>query len=173
MTQQANVPMEAADAAPPPTRPQREIAVSFSSPGLWVLIVLMVVVAAIAQLIGPFVFPVGNASILMLPMIWALLLGALISGQRIKPLPIDLQHVANALVNVAVLILCARLSFAMGPQLPALLAAGPALLLQELGNVFGAILLALPLAVALRMGPATVGATFSIDRSPRWPPPPT
>ena len=34
--------------------------------------------------------------------------------------------------------------------------------------MFGSILLALPLAVLLRMGPATVGATFSIDREPSF-----
>lgn len=167
MTQQADVLMEAAD-APPPASPPREISVSFGYPGLWTLIALLLVVAGIAQYIGPFSIPVGNASIVMLPMIWALLLGVLVSGQRIKPLPIDLQHIANALVNVAVLVLCARLSFTLGGQLPALFKAGPALLLQELGNVFGSILLALPLAVLLRMGPATVGATFSIDREPSF-----
>ena len=35
-------------------------------------------------------------------------------------------------------------------------------------GVFGSLLLALPLAVLLRMGPATVGATFSIDREPSF-----
>jgi len=167
MSQQADVLMETGDAAPPLARP-REIAVSFGYPGLWTLLAILIVVAGVAQYIGPFSIPVGNASIVMLPMIWALLLGVLVSGQRIKPLPIDLQHIANALVNVAVLVLCARLSFTLGGQLPALFKAGPALLLQELGNVFGSILLALPLAVLLRMGPATVGATFSIDREPSF-----
>ena len=148
--------------------PQREISMSFRDQGLWLLIALLVAIAAIAQFIGPSSIPVGNASIVLLPMIWALLMGVLISGQQIRPLPIDLQHTANAIMGVAVLILCARLSLTLGPQLPALFAAGPALLLQELGNVFGSILLALPLAVLLRMGPATVGATFSIDREPSF-----
>lgn len=47
---------------------------------------------------------------------------------------------------------------------PAVDDVGPALLLQEVGHLFGTIAIALPLAVLLRMGPATVGATFSIDR---------
>ena len=45
-----------------------------------------------------------------------------------------------------------------------LLDAGPALLLQELGHLFGTVLFSLPIAVALKMGRATVGACFSIDR---------
>lgn len=165
MTHQPNdIPAaESAQAAP-----QREFSMGFGDKGLWVLIGLTVVIAAIAQFIGPFSVPVGGSSIVLLPMIWALLMGVLVSGQRIKPLPTDLQHTANAIMAVAVLLLCARLSLTLGPQLPVLFASGPALLLQEFGNVFGSIVLALPLAVLLRMGPATVGATFSIDREPSF-----
>lgn len=163
---QPNDLTEAGDATP--TAPPRVISVSLGDRGLWLLVALMIVIAAIAQFIGPFSVQVGNTSIVLLPMIWALLMGVLVSGQRFKPLPIDLQHTANAIMAVAVLVPCARLSLTLGPQLPALLAAGPALLLQEFGNVFGSILLALPLAVLLRMGPATVGATFSIDREPSF-----
>jgi hypothetical protein len=143
---------------------QRVFSISFRSPGLWALIALMTVIAVVAQLIGPIRIPLGVASIDLLPMIWAILIALLVSGQRFKPLPVDLQHTANVIVSVAVLLLCARLSLTLGPNIPAIIQAGPALLLQELGNLFGTILLALPLAVLLRMGPATVGATFSIDR---------
>ncbi len=147
---------------------QRVLDIGFKDKNLWVLIALMVVIASIAQFIGPATVPIGTVTIVLLPMIWALLMGVLVSGQRIKPLPIDDQHAANAIMSVAVLVLCARLSLTLGQELPALFAAGPALLLQELGNVFGSLLLALPLAVLLRMGPATVGATFSIDREPSF-----
>jgi MFS family permease len=67
-------------------------------------------------------------------------------------------------MDVAVLLLTARLAFTMGPSIMLLVHAGPALLLQELGHMFATILLALPLAVLLHMGPSTIGATFSIDR---------
>ncbi|RGE23241.1 DUF3100 domain-containing protein [Leucobacter sp. wl10] len=158
----------AAQAPAPAAGVRNEFAISFRNPLLWLLIGLMAAVAVAAQLIGPAAIPVGAASITLLPMIWALLLGVIISGQRVKPLPVNVQHTANAIMAVAVLLLCARLSLTLGPNLPFLLEAGPALLLQELGNVFGTILLALPLAVLLRMGPATVGATFSIDREPSF-----
>ncbi|MFT4226811.1 DUF3100 domain-containing protein [Micropruina sp.] len=148
--------------------PSRVFNISFKDKGLWLLFALIVLLSAIAQFIGPLTVPLGSVSIMLLPMIWALLMGVLISGQTWRPLPIDLQHTANAIMSVAVLVLCARLGLTLGQQLPALFAAGPALLLQELGNVFGSLLLALPLAVLLRMGPATVGATFSIDREPSF-----
>ena len=75
-----------------------------------------------------------------------------------------MQEAAGVIMSVGVLLLGARLSLNIGPSIPLLLQAGPALLLQEVGHLFGTLLLALPLAVALRMGPATIGATFSIDR---------
>ena len=155
---------EATDVPAPP----RIFNISFKDKGLWLLFALIVLLSAIAQFIGPLTVPLGSVSIMLLPMIWALTMGVLISGQTWRPLPIDLQHTANAIMSVAVLVLCARLGLTLGQQLPALFAAGPALLLQELGNVFGSLLLALPLAVLLRMGPATVGATFSIDREPSF-----
>lgn len=155
---------EATDVPAPP----RIFNISFKDKGLWLLFALIVLLSAIAQFIGPLTVPLGSVSIMLLPMISALTMGVLISGQTWRPLPIDLQHTANAIMSVAVLVLCARLGLTLGQQLPALFAAGPALLLQELGNVFGSLLLALPLAVLLRMGPATVGATFSIDREPSF-----
>jgi hypothetical protein len=130
---------------------------------LWLLVLLVFVVAAGAQLIGPIAIPLGIASVTLLPMIWGLLAGGLISGQPWRRFPLDLQQAATAIMSVAVLFLCARLSLTIGPNIPLLLEVGPALLLQEVGNL-GTILFALPLAVLLRMGPATVGATFSIDR---------
>ncbi|MFE1950493.1 DUF3100 domain-containing protein [Streptomyces sp. NPDC059524] len=131
---------------------------------LWVLIGFAVVFASAAQAIGPIVVPVGVAAVTLLPMIWGLLAGGITSGQRIRPLPVDLQQAANVIMGIAVLVLGARLAFTIGPSVPLLLDAGPALLLQEAGHLFGTILVALPLAVLLRMGPATIGATFSIDR---------
>ncbi|MGW8484562.1 DUF3100 domain-containing protein [Microbacterium sp. NPDC055903] len=131
---------------------------------LWVLILLIAAIASGAQAIGPAVIPLGVASITLLPMIWGLLAGTVISGQPLRRLPIDLQQAATVIMGVAVLFLGARMSFTIGPNIPVLLQAGPALLLQEVGHLFGTIALALPLAVLLRMGPATIGATFSIDR---------
>ena len=129
---------------------------------------LAFVVALAVQLIGQAKIDVGIGAIVIFPMVWGLILGLLVSVQKFKPLGLDLQRVAAALVGVAVLLLVARLAFNIGPSLPTLLKAGPALLLQEVGHLLGTIALALPLAVLLRMGKATVGATFSLDREPSF-----
>ncbi|MDQ4213331.1 DUF3100 domain-containing protein [Microbacterium capsulatum] len=141
-----------------------QLRLTLRSPQLWILIAFAVLLASGAQLIGPLVIPIGIASVTLLPMIWGLVAGAVVSGQRVKAFPVDLQHAATTLMGIGVLVLAVRLSFEIGPQLPLVVKAGPALLLQELGHMLGTIALALPLAVLLKMGPATIGATFSIDR---------
>ncbi|MGP9722836.1 DUF3100 domain-containing protein [Corynebacterium sp. AOP40-9SA-29] len=152
------------DTAQDAPAPPRIIAPRLRDRGLWLVGGLIVVIAAIAQAIGTLEISLGIAALTLLPMIWALAMGVVVSVQRVRPLPVDLQHVANVIMGVAVLVLVARLSFTLGPNIPFLLDAGPALLLQEVGNIIGPICLALPLAVMLRMGSATVGATFSVDR---------
>lgn len=135
------------------------------SPRIWILAALLLAIAAAAQFAGSLVIPLGTiATITVLPMVWGIIAGGVVSGQPWKRMPLDMQHAANVLMSVAVLLLCARLSFTLGPNIGILFTAGPALLLQEIGHLFGTILLALPLAVLLKMGPATIGATFSIDR---------
>ncbi|MFT4136860.1 DUF3100 domain-containing protein [Microbacterium sp.] len=137
---------------------------TLGTPQLWILIVFALLLSIGAQLIGPLVIPIGVASVTLLPMIWGLLTGAIISGQKFKPFPLDLQHAATTMMGIGVLVLGTRLSFEIGPQIPVVIQAGPALFLQEVGHLFGTLVLALPLAVLLKMGPATIGATFSIDR---------
>lgn len=60
----------------------------------------------------------------------------------------------------------ARFGSTIGPAIDQLISAGPALILQELGNL-GTMLVALPVAVlVLKMGREAIGATYSIAREP-------
>lgn len=130
--------------------------------------ILAFVIAVVMQLAGQLELNVGIGAIIIFPMVWGLIAGVVFSVQRFRPLGIDLQKTASGLVAVAVLFLVARLAFNIGPNLPILLNAGPALLLQEIGHLLGTVVLALPLAVLLRMGTSTIGATFSLDREPSF-----
>lgn len=132
------------------------------------IVALALAIAVVVQLIGQFKLDLGIGAIVVFPMVWGLIAGVLVSLQKFKPLGMDLQKIAAALVGVAVMLLVARLAFNIGPSLPTLVKAGPALLLQEVGHLLGTIVLALPLAVLLRMGKSTVGATFSLDREPSF-----
>ncbi|MFT4217280.1 MAG: DUF3100 domain-containing protein [Micropruina sp.] len=129
---------------------------------------LALVIALVMQFAGALNINVGIGSIVVFPMVWGLIAGLLVSVQKFKPLGVDLQKAASALVSIAVFLLVARLAFNIGPNLMLFVHAGPALLLQEIGHLLGTVVTALPLAVLLRMGTATIGATFSIDREPSF-----
>lgn len=135
---------------------------------IWPVAAAAFVIALVAQLIGAQTLDLGPAAIVFFPMVWGLLIAAGVSFQRVRRVSLDFQRIANAFVGIAVLFLVARLAFNIGPNIPTLLQAGPALLLQEVGHLLGTIFLALPLAVLLRMGKATIGATFSLDREPAF-----
>ena len=70
---------------------------------------------------------------------------------------------ASKLVVVAICPFIAKLGINAGASLETVISAGPALLLQEFGNL-GTILLAMPLALLLGMKREAVGATHSINR---------
>ncbi|WP_432507189.1 DUF3100 domain-containing protein [Kineococcus arenarius] len=134
----------------------------------WPVLLLALAISAVCEVIGQVSLDVGIGAIVLFPMVWGILIGTLVSVQKFKPMGLTSQKVASAVVAAAVMFLVARLAFNIGPSLPTLVEAGPALLLQEVGHLLGTIFLALPLAVALRMGRSTVGATFSLDREPSF-----
>ena len=70
---------------------------------------------------------------------------------------------ASGLVGVAILPFVAKLGINAGANLSVVISAGPALLLQEFGNL-GTILLAMPVALLLGLKREAVGATHSINR---------
>ncbi|WP_309080565.1 DUF3100 domain-containing protein [Zhihengliuella sp.] len=131
---------------------------------LWIPLVLVGgAVTIAAELIGTHEIGIGIGTLTLLPLIWGLLLGAAVSLQRLKPFPEHTQRVASAAMQVGVLLLVTRLAFLVGENISVLLQAGPALIIQEIGNLF-TIVVAMPIAVLLGMGRASIGATFSIAR---------
>ncbi|GAA4211681.1 DUF3100 domain-containing protein [Actinocatenispora rupis] len=135
--------------------------------GFWLVTGLALVVAAISQAIGPVTVHLWRSQIGLLPIIYAVVLGAVVSMQRIRPLPIPAQRTAAGLVAPVIAVFMARLGLLIGPEMKNLGASSAALLLQEVGHVFGSVLFCLPIAVVLLgLGRAGIGATYSIDREP-------
>ncbi|MBT2866329.1 DUF3100 domain-containing protein [Chromobacterium violaceum] len=127
-------------------------------------------IVIIAELIYVQKFAVGKGNIILLPLLYAFVLGA-ICNPSVNPLAARWVRptVGNSLsqvILIAVLPLGAKLATLLGPQINAIIAAGPVLVFHEIGNV-ATSLVAMPVAVLLfRMGREAVGATFSIDREP-------
>ncbi len=69
------------------------------------------------------------------------------------------------MIGVSALLLIAKYGTTIGPAVPLLIKAGPALLAQELGNL-GTVLIAFPIAMMLGFGREAIGAVHSIAREP-------
>lgn len=104
--------------------------------------------------------------LVFLPMLYAMVLGGIVSFQRLKLLSEKNMVNANKVLSMALLLLVVKLGLDIGPALPHLFQAKSALLLQEIGHFLGTILFGLPLAIMLGMGREAIGATYSIDREP-------
>ena len=130
---------------------------------------LLVVVAA--KSIGSFTIQAGPGQIVLLPLLWALLLGCavgLAKGYLPRSLKMDAgsQWYASAVLQSALLLFIAKLGLLVGASLPKIFASGYALLFQELGHFFGTMVFGLPVALLLGIRREAVGATFSVGREP-------
>lgn len=109
----------------------------------------------------------------LLPMLYAVIIGVLVTpdilGNVIKPLGNVLNHevikVTGNVVMISLLPLGVKYGTLVGPNVAEVIKAGPALVLQELGNL-GSVLIAMPLAVLLGMRRESIGACSSISREP-------
>lgn len=127
------------------------------------IICLLVVVAAEAIGIIPFDF--GVVKFNLLPMIYALIIGIIVARLGYKKFVTD-EDMANSgeYVSIACLYLIAYMATSIGPNIDTVLKAGPALILQELGNL-GTIFISIPVAVLiLKMDRTAIGSGFSISR---------
>ena len=135
------------------------------------LIVLTLVI--VCELIGTHQYKVGPGSIVLLPMLFAVVLGLIITpdvlGKLIKPLrsmvSMEECKLATPLLIIALMPLGVKYGTLVGPAIPMIIKAGPAFILQEFGNL-GTIFLALPIALLLGLKREAVGATVSICREP-------
>lgn len=126
--------------------------------------------SASQSLIGIIKLPIGIATIILLPILYAFAMGialnpALNTSMR-SILSARSTKIAGSMIAIAIMPFIARFGTTVGPEIQAIIDAGPALVLQELGNL-GTIAIAFPVAVyLLGMGRETVGAAYSIDREP-------
>ncbi|GHD03308.1 DUF3100 domain-containing protein [Zhihengliuella salsuginis] len=128
------------------------------------MILLSTAICVGAILLGTYKIELGSAAIVLMPILWAVLMGAVIGVQRLKPLSGQSRAVSSVLLDISIVLFLAALGVNVGPALSELTDIGPAILLQEVGHIFGTVLLALPVAVGLGLGRVAIGATWAIDR---------
>lgn len=138
--------------------------------GALYLHILVLAIVIVSELIGIQRLPIGIGTVIFLPILYAFALGILVNPAIFKAsakfLSRDAVKLSGAMITVAIMPFIAKFGTTVGPQISKIIEAGPALVLQELGNL-GTIIVAFPVAVfLLKMGREAVGATYSIDREP-------
>ena len=139
--------------------------------GEWRLHLVVLAIVIVSELIYTREIPVGPGAILLLPLLYAFVFGALLNPNVVKRSIRGLTRrreiqAASPFIVIAIMPFIAKFGTLVGPSMQTIIEAGPALILQELGNL-GTILIAFPLAVLLlRMGREVIGAAHSIAREP-------
>lgn len=136
----------------------------------WKLHLLVIVTSLLAEWIGIIKIPIGIGTLVLLPLLYAFIFTILLNPNVIPSMKAviskDRAKFASYAVLLSIMPFIAKFGVGVGPKVEEIIAAGPALLLQELGNVMTA-LIALPVAVLVfGMGREAIGATHSIAREP-------
>lgn len=136
----------------------------------WLLHAVVLAIVLIAEWIGIQRLPIGIGTVIFLPILYAFAMGIALNPHILKPMGALLTpkavKLSGTMITIAIMPFIAKFGTTVGPQIDKIIEAGPALVLQELGNL-GTIVIAFPVAVfLLRMGREAIGATYSIDREP-------
>lgn len=126
---------------------------------------ICIILVVIAELIGIISISLGPIKFSLLPMLHALVIGILLSQIRfLKILNQEDMETASPYIGICVMYLIAYMGSTIGPNLSLVASAGPALILQELGNL-GTIFFSMPIAVLIfKMDRTCIGSAFSNSR---------
>lgn len=128
----------------------------------WKIHVLCFILTMIAELIGTMKFDLGFMAFSLFPMLYVLIMGMILGA--VKVIPHQMMVDAGPYITISVMMLTAKVGSTIGPNLSQIVKCGPALILQELGNL-GTAVFALPFAIfVFHMGRSAIGAAHSISR---------
>ena len=96
-------------------------------------------------------------------MLYAMVLGVLITPKFLNLAKDKDMEDAGSLIGLTLMLLMAKYGTNIGPTLPEVLKSGPALVLQEFGNI-GTVLLGVPIGVMLGLKREVIGGAHSISR---------
>lgn len=129
----------------------------------WKVYAVAVVIAVICDSIGTIKFNVGIGTLTLFPMVFATIIGGMLGPDAFRLFKMPESKLGGSLVLVALAPFMAKMGVSAGANLAKLVAVGPALILQEFGNL-GTIFISLPLALFLGLKKEAIGACYSINR---------
>lgn len=129
----------------------------------WKVFLIAVGLMLIADSIGPFSITLPFGKVSMFPLIFAIILGCLFGPDIFKVVTEEQCKFAGSMVMVVMAPYMVKMGVGAGHNLSKLIELGPALILQEFGNL-GTIFLTLPVALLLGLKKEAIGACYSINR---------
>lgn len=127
------------------------------------IFILAFIFVAIADMIGQISIPLKIGKFILFPIFYSLIFGMLSGPECFKIVKTKEVKAASKLVLVCICPFIVKLGINAGANIETVISAGPALLLQEIGNL-GTILFAMPIAILLGLKKEAIGATHSINR---------
>ena len=133
----------------------------------WKMILVVFIITLISEKIGVIKIPIASGSIMFLPLLYCMIICLILA--LLKPIKIigskEDCDISDKIVVIGIAVFCAKVGVNSGAAIESVILAGPALILQELGNL-GTIFLALPIALLFGFKREAVGMTHSIGREP-------
>lgn len=127
----------------------------------------VLVAIVIAEYIGIYTLQLSGITIVLMPLLYSLVLAiAFYVAKPIKWIQKEQSKESETIMMLLIGPLLAKLAIASGQNIAIIFNAGPAILLQEVGNL-GTIFLALPIALLLGFKRESIGMTSSICREPQ------
>lgn len=129
------------------------------------------VIVVVCELIGEYTLHLGPVSLVLFPMLYAVIIGIIITpdllGKKVNALKEIINekeiNIAGDVVGIALVLLGIKYGSTVGPNLAKIIQAGPAFLAQEFGHILAPIV-ALPLALMLGFKREAIGSCSSISR---------
>ncbi|PMC81230.1 DUF3100 domain-containing protein [Anaerococcus hydrogenalis] len=122
-------------------------------------------VVLVSELIGKHTFDIGIGTIVLLPMLFALIIGIFTTPKFLKISGEKEMKEAGRLISVTLMLLMAKYGTTIGPTIDTVIKSSPALILQEFGNL-GTVFIGIPLGIFLGLKREVIGGAHSISREP-------
>ena len=114
------------------------------------------IIVVLAELVGVQKFGL----VVLLPLLYALVFGALVSFPRWSVVRLDEMNRAGKMLSVGVLLLITKIALDIGPNIEMIMQSGWALIMQEFGHFFGTLIFGLPVALLVGMKREAIGACY-------------
>jgi hypothetical protein len=130
----------------------------------WRLYLALSCVVLISEAIGQKKIHAGHGVLLLLPMVYAMIMGFLLNPRFVRFLKERDVASVQSVTMIGIALLAARIGASLGPNLKLLSSLSVVMVLQELGHFLGTVILSLPVAVLLGLGREAIGGSFSLAR---------